>query len=152
MLNRLELVTETLRAALNELATVASAWLQRMAPPAWYERYGRRIEDTRLPQGQGKRDACAQLVGEDGFALLDALETPETPEALRELPRIATLCRTWQRHYERASGEVTAEGHRGGSSVRFKPNRALPPAAEGVESPYDPEARYRHKRDTQWTG
>ncbi len=28
----------------------------------------------------------------------------------------------------------------------------MPPAAEGIESPYDPEARYRHKRDTQWTG
>jgi transposase len=28
----------------------------------------------------------------------------------------------------------------------------LPPAAEGIESPYDVEARYRHKRDTQWTG
>jgi hypothetical protein len=27
-----------------------------------------------------------------------------------------------------------------------------PPAAEGIESPYDIEARYRHKRDTQWTG
>ena len=28
----------------------------------------------------------------------------------------------------------------------------MPPAAEGIESPYDVEARYRHKRDTQWTG
>jgi transposase len=28
----------------------------------------------------------------------------------------------------------------------------LPPAAEGIESPYDTDARYRHKRDTQWTG
>jgi transposase len=152
VLNRLELVAETLRAALNELATVAPAWLQELAPTAWYERYSRRIEDTRLPQGQAKRDAYAHLVGEDGFALLDALEAPETPEALRALPRIAALRRTWQRHYERASGAATVQGQRGGASVRFKPNRALPPAAEGVESPYDPEARYRHKRDTQWTG
>jgi len=36
--------------------------------------------------------------------------------------------------------------------VRFKASRALPPAAEGIESPYDVEARYRHKRDTVWTG
>ena len=28
----------------------------------------------------------------------------------------------------------------------------LPPAAEGIESPYNADARYRHKRDTQWTG
>ena len=66
-MNRLELVTETLRAALNELATVAPAWLQGLAPLAWYARYSKRIEDTRLPQGQAKRDAYAQTVGEDGF-------------------------------------------------------------------------------------
>ena len=36
--------------------------------------------------------------------------------------------------------------------VRFKTNRELPKASEGIESPYDTEARYRHKRDTQWTG
>jgi hypothetical protein len=36
--------------------------------------------------------------------------------------------------------------------VRFKTNRELPPATEGIESPYDAEARYRHKRDTSWTG
>ena len=28
----------------------------------------------------------------------------------------------------------------------------MPPAAEGIESPYDPEARYRQKCDTEWTG
>ena len=38
------------------------------------------------------------------------------------------------------------------SRVRFKASRELPPAAEGIESPYDVEARYRHKRDTAWTG
>jgi transposase len=38
VLNRLELVGETLRAALNELAHVAPDWLQSVAPPEWYER------------------------------------------------------------------------------------------------------------------
>jgi transposase len=38
VLNRLELVAETLRAALNELATIAPAWLQSIVPPEWYER------------------------------------------------------------------------------------------------------------------
>ena len=152
VMNRLELVAETLRATLNELATVAPAWLQVMAPLEWYERYGKRIEDTRLPQGQASRDAYAQMVGEDGFALLDALEAPETPEALRALPLITTLRQTWQRHYERATGEGTAHSHPARSSVRFKRNQELPPAAEAIESPYDPEARYRQKCDTQWTG
>ena len=105
VMNRLELVAETLRAALNALATVATTWLQALAPPVWYERYGTRIEDTRLPQGQAKRDAYAQMVGEDGFALLDALEAPETSKHLQELPMITTLRRTWQRHYDRSTGE-----------------------------------------------
>src|SRR5499433_1024587 len=152
VLNRLELVAETLRATLNALATVAPDWLQGLVPLAWYERYGRRIEDTRLPQEQAKRDAYAQTVGEDGFSLLDALDAPEAPEGLRELPIIATLRQTWQRHYERSTGEGTPSGHPAVSRIRFKANRELPPAAEGIESPYDPEARYRQKCDTEWTG
>jgi len=152
VLNRLELVAETLRATLNALATVAPDWLQGLAPLAWYERYGRRIEDTRLPREQAQRDAYAQTVGEDGFHLLDALDAPEAPQGLRELPIIATLRQTWQRHYERSTGEVPPHGPPPVAGVRFKPNRELPPAAEGIESPYDGEARYRHKRDTSWTG
>src|SRR5215813_302109 len=72
VLNRLELVAETLRAALNAVATVAPAWLQAITPLAWYERYSRRIEDVRLPQDKAEREAYAQVVGEDGFQLLDA--------------------------------------------------------------------------------
>src|SRR5881392_775861 len=74
VLNRLELVAETLRAALNAVATVAPTWLQGVAPLAWYKRYGKRIEQTRLPQEPAQRDAYAQTVGEDGYAFLDALE------------------------------------------------------------------------------
>src|SRR2546427_8678217 len=36
VMNRLELVAETLRAALNELAALAPAWLQGLAPLDWY--------------------------------------------------------------------------------------------------------------------
>ena len=50
VLSRLELVAETLRAALNAVATVAPAWLQALTPLEWYERYGKRIEDVRLPK------------------------------------------------------------------------------------------------------
>jgi transposase len=152
VLNRLELVAETLRATLNALATVAPDWLQRLAPLVWYERYSRRIEDTRLPREQAQRDAYAQTVGEDGFHLLDALDAPEAPRGLRELPIIATLRQVWQRHYERTDCEPAAVGASPVYRVHFKASRDLPPAAEGVESPYDVEARYRHKQDTQWTG
>jgi transposase len=152
VLNRLELVAETFRAALNDLATVAPDWLQGLAPVAWYERYGRRIEDARLPTTEAKRQAYAQTVGEDGFSLLDALDGPEVPQAARALPVIETLRRTWQRHYERTPGEAAADGTLLTPRVHFKASGMLPPAAEGIESPYDADARYRHTRDTQWTG
>src|SRR4051794_22428214 len=85
-LSRLELVGETLRAALNELAAVAPDWLRAAAPRAWYERYAHRVEDGRLPRAEAEREAYARTVGEDGFALLDLLDRPETPEKLRRLP------------------------------------------------------------------
>jgi transposase len=152
LLNRLELVAETLRAALNDLATIAPAWLQSIVPPEWYERYGKRIEDTHLPREQATREAYAQTVGEDGFALLDALDAAGAPPDLRTLPSIDTLRRTWHRHYERIPDDAAGDREHAVYRVRFRPNRDLPPAAEGVESPYDTDARYRHKRDTQWTG
>src|SRR5512146_98080 len=67
-MNRLELLAETLRAALNELATVAPEWMRGAAPTAWHERYDRRIEDSRLPQGKAEREVYAAVVGRDGFA------------------------------------------------------------------------------------
>jgi hypothetical protein len=152
VLHRLALVAETLRAALNERATVAPAWLQGVAPLAWYERYGKRIEASRLPKEQPQRAAYAQTVGEDGCALRDALEHAETPEALRTLPHVATLRRLWQEHYERRPGEGGAEAHPLTSHIRFKDPRELPRAAAHLESPYDSDARYRTKGSTQWTG
>jgi len=152
VLNRLERVAETLRAALNAVATVAPDWLQAITPLAWYERSSRRIEESRLPKDTAEREAYAHPVGEDGFRLLDLLETPEAPAGLRELPRMEALRRTWPRHYERTAREPAAPGAPPERRVRFKASRELPPAAEGIESPYDVEARYRHKRDTAWTG
>lgn len=36
---------------------VAPAWLQGLAPLEWYERYGKRIEDSRLPRAKAAREA-----------------------------------------------------------------------------------------------
>src|ERR671929_1888482 len=103
-LNRLELVGETLRAALNELATVAPDWLRAAAPQAWYERYAHRVEDGRLPRAEAEREAYARAVGEDGFALLALLDRPEAPEELRRLPAVGVLRRVWERRFVRGDG------------------------------------------------
>ena len=73
-MNRLELITETLRAALNELAIIAPDWLRRVAPSSWYQRYSLRAEQARLPRGEQARQQYAQMVGQDGFYLLALVE------------------------------------------------------------------------------
>lgn len=147
-LNRLELVGETLRAALNELAIMAPDWLRAADPEAWYKRYAHRVEDSRLPQAAAKREAYARAVGEDGFALLDRLARPEAPQGLGRLPKIEVLRRVWERHFVRGPTEPPA----GGGSVRLRGKDDPPPSVEPVESPYDSEARYRTRSGTSWTG
>ena len=147
-LNRLELVGETLRAALNELAAVEPDWLRPIIPPEWFKRYGRRIEDNRLPTTAAKRQEYAQLIGEDGFFLLDHIDALTTPRELQQLPQVQALRIAWRRHYTR-----TNEPPQGGSSgVSLKTHQELKQAAEKIESPYDTEARYRSKSGMNWTG
>jgi transposase len=93
-LNLLERVGETLRAALNELAAVAPEWLQALAPAAWYERYGERVENYDLPKSEAERQELAAVIGADGRQLLRTLEAAERPE-LGELPTVRILRRVW---------------------------------------------------------
>ena len=140
VMNRLELVTETMRAALNQLASVSPIWLSSMALPEWFTRYGARIEDTRLPRGEQAREEFARQVGEDGFHLLEML-LKQQPDLLK-LEAIETLQKIWQRHYTRnETGEVG-----------WRKNADLSRAATAIESPYDIEARYSNKRQLWWTG
>jgi transposase len=148
VLNRLELVGETLRAALDELATVAPAWLRAAVPEAWHERYARRVEDNRLPRTEAGREAYARTVGEDGFALLARLDEPEAPDGLRRLPKVEALRQVWARHFAREPARPPA----GGEGVRLRSKGDPPPSAPAVASPYDTEARYRGRHATVWTG
>ena len=128
-LNRLELLGETLRAALNALARAAPDWLRATAPADWHERYGRRVEDMRLPDAGPKRDAYVVRVGTDGFLLLDALDGAEAPEGAGDLPEVAVLRRVWARHFERA-GAGSGDGNTGGDpagGVRLRPAQGRGP-------------------------
>lgn len=69
-LNHLELVGETLHHALNVLATVVPEWLRQHTQPEWFDRYGERVEDYRLPKDKTERDAMSAVIGTDGFSLL----------------------------------------------------------------------------------
>ena len=74
-LNRIEVVGETLRHALNRLAVVAPAWLRAVSPPEWRGRYVRRAEeDDRLPTTQAARAALTLTIGHDGWRLRAAID------------------------------------------------------------------------------
>lgn len=146
-LNRLELVAETFRAVLNELATHVPEWVKQIALEPWYKRYRSRIEDTRLPESTTERDAYAQTVGDDIYYLLECLKASNLSIDWQQLPSITALELVWQRHYDIVTVDKT-----GAKQVRFKPKRELAKSAEGIESPYDIEARYRSRYEMSWTG
>lgn len=143
-LNQLELVGETLRHALNVLATVAPDWLRPQIPPEWFERYGERIEDYRLPKDKTERETLSATMGEDGYALLASIDQAGTqPEWawLKELPAVCTLQQTWAQQYRQVNGHAQ----------RLTP-KEMPPVSEWYRSPYDIEARYGRKRNLDWIG
>ncbi len=141
LLNRLELVGETMRCALDALAEAAPEWLAARLPAEWVERYGRRFTDWRLPTRPREREALADTVGADGEALLALLAAAAAPTPLGTLPAVAVLRQVWEQQYVRA-----------GAGRRFRPAEELPPAAQLIASPHDPEARCGKKRETVWVG
>jgi transposase len=124
------------------LAAVVPDWLHEVARPAWFERYGRRIEDYRLPKRRQERETLALEVGADGFVLLDALDAPSAPAAAREVAMVQTLRDVWRIHYARE----------GDGPPRWRAGTELPPVGERLQSPYDPEAHYSTKRQMEWSG
>jgi transposase len=141
VLNRLELVGETLRHALNSLAIVAPDWLRAQAPAEWFERYGRRLENYRLPQTTAAREALAATVGTDGRQLLQAVEAATDQPWLRDIPAVQTLRQVWAEQYTEPP-----------SPLRWRAVQERLPAAVLIASPDDVEARYCTKRGTAWVG
>jgi len=141
VLNRLERVGETLRAALNSLAVVAPTWVQALAPPEWYDRYAHRVENYQLPKADAARQALAAVIGADGEVLLHAIDAASAPPWVREIPAVQTLRRVW------AEQDVEVHG-----TLSWREVKAMPSPAALMTSPYDPEARYSTKRAVEWIG
>lgn len=141
MLNRLEHLGETLRAALNQIAHDAPGWLRLTAQPEWYVRYGTRIEEHDFPKGKAVRQALAVQIGQDGFTLLDALDSNDTLQSMRDSPSVGALRLSWSQQFDRTDG-----------TVRLRTAPELPPAGERFDSPYDVQAHFASKQATEWVG
>jgi transposase len=141
-LNRLELVGETLRAALNALAVVAPDWMRAHSQPEWIERYGPRVSDYHLPADEKERVAYTTLVGADGLSLLTAIWSESSLPWLREIPAVKILWRVWLQNYTWVDDQ----------HLRWREADEVPPASQAIRTPYDPEAQFSQKRSTAWVG
>lgn len=143
-LNRLECVGETLRHALNVLAAAMPDWLRAQVTPAWHERYDTRVENPRRRLSPAEFDALAGTIGADGAHLLTAIDDPAAPGWLREVPAVQTLRQVWLQYFYAPEP--------GSGALHLRELDDLPPAAQLLQSPYDPDARYARKRETTWVG
>ena len=144
-LNRLEFVGETLRGSLEALAAADPQWLMSWMNPEWQRRYGARVDAYRLPSERAERDRLARQIAGDGYCLLEAVHAPAAPGWLREIPAVSVLRTVWIQQFTRTLADGVDE-------VDWRGAQDLPPGRALVASPYDPEARYSHKRGSTWTG
>jgi transposase len=143
LMNRVELVGETMRRALDELATVAPEWLLARMQPEWGERYSRKIDTHRIRRNPGKLRALAKTIGRDGYALLRDVYAEQELVEIRTLPAVETLRRIWLQQYYIEAEDV---------QWREKKTHGFPPARKMIASPDDQDARYGSKDGSTWTG
>lgn len=140
-LHRLEVIGETLRATLNSLAVTVPEWLQAIVPVEWFERYGSRIEGYQFPKAEHSQEQFAQSRGIDGHYLLCAIYN-EGAAWLPQVPAVEVLRRVWVQQFYLDEQQ----------QVHLRRVDNSPPASALIHSPYDIEARFGSKRQTQWVG
>lgn len=100
-LNRLELVRETMRRALDALSVVAPGWLREHVRPEWERRYVRRLDDEKLPKSKHARIEHGERIGADGHDLLDCVSSGTAPSWVREVPAVEILRKVWLQNFFR---------------------------------------------------
>src|SRR5262245_30915118 len=140
-LNRLEIVGETLHAALNALAQVAPTWLRAQVTAEWFLRYGPSFSDYRQPQGKGERQTLAETIGRDGHHLRTKIYEDAAPALLRTIAAVETLRQVWVQQFSMEADKVT-----------WRDIKDCPPSSVMIASPYDLDSRDSEKRGASWRG
>ena len=73
--------------------------------------------------------------------MLEAIYSEDTPQWLLEIPTVEIMREVWIQQYYYDNG-----------IIKWRTREQLPPNKLLIQSPYDPEARNRTKRKTNWTG
>lgn len=139
-LTRLELVTEAVRAALEEVASTAGHLLADLVDEDWGHRYGRPV---RLGKNPTRPKTRINTTGDDAARLLEHLYRHAAPRVFG--PRVQSLRQIMvQNYYQDAAGRLR---------WRTEEDGGLPPSSRAIVSPYDTSARYaRHGHIISWTG
>jgi transposase len=134
-LSQLELVRDSIRAALDTLSGVAPAWVSGTIPEAFSETYGHRQNDYRL----SPRQIASQLLqaGRDGYWFLAQIEHSAPAEA-RGLSEVEVLRTVLAQQFPQGPESGPTEDRPAGRGV--------------IETPHDPEARGSKKRRKSWVG
>jgi len=141
-LNRIECIGETLRYTLNSLAELYPEWLKgRGVPAEWYERYGARFEAYRFPKTDVERERLVVQIGQDGRQLLNWVYTAETKAEIQHHAAVETLRQVWVQQYYLQDEEIF-----------WRKTDNMPAGERIIHSPYDTEARFSIKRQTEWFG
>lgn len=140
-INRYELVLETMRAALDDLAAADPEWLRANIEPEWAKRYVRCFEPEPKLAKPEERLAFVRTVGEDGMTLLRSVYADNVPTSLRRLPAVVALRRIWIQNYQQ-----TEHG------LEWREADNIPSATCFLSSPYDADARLSRKGSTCWVG
>ncbi|MFC6667960.1 transposase [Deinococcus radiopugnans] len=119
-LNRVSLVGEAFRHALNVLAIAAPEWLVQHGQKNWAQRYASHFDLTAevAERQRAKREALLLQLGADGKELLEAVLAQDAPRWLCELPAIQILWRVWLQNF--TPTEV--------GTLRWRTNDEIPPA------------------------
>ncbi|MDX3075919.1 hypothetical protein [Streptomyces sp. MI02-7b] len=132
-LTRLELITEAVRAALEELAGTADHALAGLVDEEWGRRYGRPVRLGKNPTRPKTRITTA---GADARRLLDHLARDHP--SLLDGPQVQAAAAN--------PGPERPRGQRRTSAVREDDDDSgLPPSAHRIVSPYDLTARYARR-------
>jgi transposase len=140
--HRLEMLGETVRAALNELASHAPDWLKKQVTNDWFDRYSQRVEAWKLGLvKKEEKEAFMAQIGQDGSHLLFAVYRPDAPAHCSRLPQVQLLRQMWVQQFFWENGQL-----------HLRKKDTLPPSHLTIRSPYDPEAHFGQKRDLTWYG
>lgn len=135
-LSRLELVLETLRVVLAQIKQVDGGWLEKNVPISYLERYQTRKQSYKMTGEEIKVEL--EQAGAEGLWLLQ--QVGRGSAVIQGLAKVKEMAEIWGQQFE-----WDEAGRYGGPRSKL--------AGHGlIQSPHEPEVRYREKREKHWQG